>query len=90
MCITYDSATYTQGQGHTSKSCGLRFNSCRSISPRPFDRFSLNFTQKFLLLRQCAEHMTKLSRLKVTGQGQGFTLNFLSILYILNPLSDFH
>ena len=44
----------------------------RSISPEPFERFSLNFTQLFLLVRWCAEHMTQLPRLNVTGQGQGF------------------
>ena len=38
--------------------------------PEPSERFSLNFTQMLLSVRQCAEHMTKLPRLKVTGQGQ--------------------
>ena len=28
MCRTYDSATHTQGQGHTSRSCDLLFNLC--------------------------------------------------------------
>ena len=41
-----------------------------SISPEPFDQFSCNFTHMFLLVRRCAEHMTQLPRLKVTGQGQ--------------------
>ena len=43
----------------------------RSISPEYFERVSLNFTQMFLLVRRCAEHMTQLHvpRLKVTGQG---------------------
>ena len=49
----------------------------RSISPKPLDRFSLNFSQMFLLVRQCAEHMTQLPRLKVTGQGQDLPLNFV-------------
>ena len=40
-----------------------------SISPEPFGRFSLNFTQMFLSVRRCAEHMIQLPRLKVTGQG---------------------
>ena len=40
-----------------------------SISPEPIERFSLNFTQMFLSVRRCAEHMTQLHRLKVTGQG---------------------
>ena len=49
-----------------------------SIYPKPFDRFSLNFTQMFLLVRQCAEHMTQLPRLnvKATGQGHGLILEF--------------
>ena len=42
----------------------------RSISPVPFDRFSWYFSHMFLLVRRCAEHMTQLPRLKVTGQGQ--------------------
>ena len=40
------------------------------ISPEPFDWFSWCFTHMFLLVRRCAEHMTQLPRLKVTGQGQ--------------------
>ena len=44
----------------------------RSISPEPFEVFSLNFTQMFLSVRRCAEHITQLPRLnvKVTGQCQ--------------------
>ena len=41
----------------------------RSLSPKPFERFSLNFTQMFLSVRLLAEHITQLSRPKVTGQG---------------------
>ena len=43
----------------------------RSISPEPLRRFSLNSTQMFLSVRQCAKHMTQPPRLmfKVTGQG---------------------
>ena len=41
----------------------------RSIFPESFERFSLIFTQMFLSVRRCAEHMTQLPRLKVTGQG---------------------
>ena len=68
MCRTYDSAMQTQGQGHVI--CpSIRV---RSISPKTFERFSLNFTQMFLLERRCAEHMPQLHRLmvKVVGQGQ--------------------
>ena len=45
----------------------------RSISLEPFWPFSLNFTQMFLSVRQCAEFMTLLHRLKVrvTLQGHG-------------------
>ena len=46
----------------------------RSISPEPFGRISLNFTQMFLLLRRCAEHMTQLPRLKVKVTGQGHVI----------------
>ena len=41
MCRTYDLATQTQSQGHTSRSCDLPLN----ISPQPFVRFSLNITE---------------------------------------------
>ena len=55
----------------------LQFRVC-SISPEPFERFSLNITQMFLLVRRCAESMTQLCRLKVmvTLQGQGITIHF--------------
>ena len=33
----------------------------RSITPEPFERFSLNFGQMFKSLKQCAEPMTQLS-----------------------------
>ena len=44
-----------------------------SISPEPFEQFSLIFTQMFLSVRRCAEPMTQLCRLKavVTLQGHG-------------------
>ena len=41
----------------------------RSISPESFEQFSLNFTEMFFSFRRCAEHMTQLPRVKVTGQG---------------------
>ena len=37
----------------------------RSISPQPFERFSLKFTQMFSSVRLCAESMTQLPRRKV-------------------------
>ena len=40
----------------------------RSISPEYSKRISLNFTQMFLLVRRCAENMTQLPSIKVTGQ----------------------
>ena len=41
----------------------------RSISPGPFQSFSLNFTQMLLSLRWCAVPMIQLTRLEVTIQG---------------------
>ena len=45
----------------------------RSVSLEPFERFSLNFTQVFLLVRLCAVHMTQLFGLEVnvTVQSHG-------------------
>ena len=40
-----------------------------SVSPKPFERFSLNFTQMFPLVSRCAEHMTQLPWLKVKVSG---------------------
>ena len=50
----------------------LEFCVC-SISPEPFEQFSLKFTQMFLSVRRCAESLTQLCRLKVkvTIQGHG-------------------
>ena len=48
----------------------------RSISPEPIYRFSLNFTQMFLSVKRLAEYMIQLPRLKITGKGHGFTLEF--------------
>ena len=44
-----------------------------SISPEPFEIFSLHFGQIFISLRLCAELMSQLHRLKikVTGKGHG-------------------
>ena len=43
----------------------------RSISPEPFERFSLNFGQVLFLVRRCSEPMTQLPRLKVKVTLQG-------------------
>ena len=53
----------------------------RSITPKPFERFSLNFTQIFVFVRGCAEHITQLPRLNVTGQGQKIYLLILCPLH---------
>ena len=51
-----------------------------SISPDPFERFSLNFTKMFLSLRRCKEPMTRPMtqlrklKVKVTHQGHSFTI----------------
>ena len=45
-----------------------------SISPKPFEQFSSNFTKMFLLERWHAEHMAQLPRPKV--KVRGFTLEF--------------
>ena len=50
----------TQGQGHTSRPCDFPSILVRSISPKPFKRFSSNFTQMFLLVRRCSEPLTQL------------------------------
>ena len=60
VCRTNDSATQTQGQGHTSRSWNLPLNFVSFKSPQPFVRFSLNITQMFL-----SEPMTQLCKLKV-------------------------
>ena len=75
MCRTYDSATKTKVKvtlpGHV-----IYLVICvHAISPQPFERFSLNFTQMFLLVRRCTEHMSQLPRLKV--KVKGFTLEIL-------------
>ena len=40
-----------------------------SISPEPFERFSLNFTQMFLSVTWSAEPMTQLCKHKVNVMG---------------------
>ena len=61
----------------------VRNTGVRSISPEPFERVSLNFTQ-MLTVRQCAEHMAQLPRIKVTVEGHG-TILFLVIFIKLHP-----
>ena len=56
-----------------------------SISSESFVQFSLIFTQMFFSVRQCAEHMTQLPRLKV----KGFTLEFCVLSISPEPLGWF-
>ena len=55
----------------------------RSISPKPVELVSLYFIQMFLLVRQCAEPMTQLQRLKVKVTVKGHRL-YPWILCLLN------
>ena len=43
----------------------------RSISSESFERFIVNFTQMSLSVRQCAEPINQVCRLKVNFQGHG-------------------
>ena len=66
------SLNFTQGQGHTSMLWDLPFN----LVPAqylldPFERFTINSTQMSLSVRQCAEVMTRVCRLKVKVNFQG-------------------
>ena len=72
MSRTNNSATQTQGQGHTQGHVINPSICLRSISPKPFD--TLYFIQMFLLVRRCAEPMTQLQRLKVKVTFQGHRL----------------
>ena len=49
-------------------------NTFLSISPEPFEKFSLNFGQIFTSMSRCAEPISQPCQLKVkvTGQGHGF------------------
>ena len=70
VCRTNDSASQSQGLGHTSRSKYLHFNFVSFESPQPLVRFSLNITQMFLLVGWCAEPMTRYANsVKLQGQG---------------------
>ena len=62
-----------------------------SISPEPFERFSLNFTQMFLSARRCAEHMTQLWSVEVNVTVQGHRIYPWSwcLLHISRTLCKF-
>ena len=68
----------------------LRFP-VRSIFHEPFERFSLNFTQIFLLARRCAEHMPQrwILEVNVTVQGQGIYPWSWCLLHISRTLWKF-
>ena len=55
------------------KGLTLKFR-VRFISPEPLGRFSFIFTQMFLSVRRCAEHMTRLPSLKVKVTSQGHVI----------------
>ena len=64
-----------------------------SISSFPLEGFSLNFGQIFSAVRQCAEPITQLCRLKVKVTNWRlwvWAFNFISALYLLFPWKDFH
>ena len=88
MCKIYDLATQTQGQGHNSRSCDLLFNCVRSISPKLFKLVSSYFIYMFPFVRQCAEPMTQLQRLKVKVTVQGHRLYPCFVCFVaLRPKS---
>ena len=69
-----DSRSRVNTQGHVIySSIGDRY-----IAPEASGKFSLNFVQMFLSIRQCTNHMAQLPRLKVkvTCQGQGYNFEF--------------
>ena len=61
------------------------------ICSKPFELVSLCFIQMFLLVRQCAEPMTQLQRLKikVTVQGQRLNPWIFCLLHISEPFERF-
>ena len=94
VCRTHEPGLQTQCLGIYP----LQFP-VRSIYPEPFERFSLNFTQMFLFVRRCAEHMAQLCSLKVNVTVQGrriypwswYLLHIRTIfvkLYSILPLSE--
>ena len=59
-----------------------------SISPKPFEQVSLYFIQMFPIVRQCAEPMAQLQRLKV--KVTGFTLEFFVPSISPEPFERFY
>ena len=73
--------------GFTPKFC------IRSISPEPFEKFSLNFGQMFISVRRCAE--TNESVMQTQGKGHtsrswNLLFNFVFAPYLLSPLKEFN
>ena len=100
--IALASATKTQVQGHTYLPFEFRVP---SISPAPFQRLSLNFTQMFLLVRRCAELITRLCRLSRSRSWDlttssspepwerfsvKFTQMFFSVRQCAEPMTQLH
>ena len=63
--------------------------SCRSISPEPFERFSLNFGQMFASVSRCAEPISQPCQLKVKVKVMDLILEFSVRSYLLHPWKDF-
>ena len=80
VCRVHDSATQTQGHSSRSWVFTLGFR-VRSISPEPFERFSLNFTQIPL------SELVQLCKLKVKVTLQGHGILWLGIWLSFRLLS---
>ena len=59
--------------------------SVHSISPEPFGRFSLDITQMFPQVRQCAKPLTRLRRLKVKVTHQGHFIHLSIGIRSISP-----
>ena len=91
MCITYDSATQTQGHCHTSRSCDLPFELC----PLHISRALWTIFIKLFPNLPLSELVHRTNELATQTQGHTsrsweLILNFLSAPYLLNHLLDFH
>ena len=64
--------------------------SVRSISSEPFERFSLNFGQILIIMRECAAHHSATKTHCHTLRSWNLPLNLVPAPYLLNPLNDFH
>ena len=74
VCRAHDSATVTQGQGHTSRSWDLPLNFESAPYLLEASRYLMNPLNDFhqiFSLRRCAEPLTRLRRLKGKATVQG-------------------